>query len=178
MSAEERLQPVPTRPERTAGLSDSRRHRIERRIGLAVLVVGLILGAANLFGVRSDSVTASGGGFELTVTYASISRPGLTTPWTVVVRRPDGFDGPVTIASRAEYFELFDENGFSPEPAASTTSGGLVVWEFEPPDGEVLTVSFDGRLEPASHRPRTGETSVLVDGDPVVSVSYTTVAMP
>ena len=172
------MQPVPTRPERSAGLTDSRRHRLGRRVGFAALVAFLLLGAANVWGVRPATVTARGGGYELTVTYAAVSRPGLTTPWTVRIVRPGGFDGPVTLATTNGYFDLFDENGLDPDPASARTSGDLLVWEFEPPSGDVLTVTFDARLEPASHAPHSGRTSILVDRRPVVSVAYTTLVMP
>ena len=174
----EKMQPLWTRPDEAAGLADSRRHRATRRAGFVLLVVVLILGAANVFGPRAVAVTSSGGGFELTVTYASVSRPGLSTPWTVEVRRPGGFDGPVTIATTGHYFELFDENGLDPDPEAATTDGDLLIWEFGPPRGDVLTVTFDARLEPASHLRRSAETSVLVDREAVVSVRYSTVVMP
>jgi len=109
-------------------------------------------------------VTASGGGSELSVTYAAISRPDLSTPWTVRVRRAGGFDGPVIIGTTGRYFDLFDKNALDPDPDAATTSEDLIVWEFAPPDGEELTVTLDARLEPASHWRRSATTSVLVDG--------------
>jgi hypothetical protein len=149
-----------------------------RRVGIGVLALFLGLGAINVFGVRSDRVSASGGGFDLTVTYAAMSRPGLATPWEVEVRNQGGFDGPVTIATTGEYLDMFDENGLDPDPSSSTATADLVIWEFEPPDGETLTVSFDARLEPAVQVGRTGETSVLVDGKSVVRVGYTTRVMP
>jgi hypothetical protein len=172
------LKPLPTVPEDAAGPSEQRRHRIERRVGLALVFVVLALGAANLLGVRAATVSKSGGGFELSVEYASVSRPGLATPWTVRVRRPGGFDGPVVLATTSRYLELLDENGLDPDPQRATATGDMTVWEFEPPPGEELTVAFDGRLEPAFHTGRSGETSILVDGEPAVSVSYRTVVMP
>ena len=172
------MQPLPTSPDDAAGLGDSRRHRATRRAGFVLLVVILVLGAANVLGPRVASVTAAGGGFELTVTYASVSRPGLSTPWTLQVRRPGGFDGPVTIATTGDYFDLFDENGLDPDPQGATTHGDLLLWEFAAPEGDVLTVTFDARLEPASHFRRSAQTSVMVDDVPVVSVTYTSLAMP
>ena len=172
------LKPLLTVPEDAANPSEQRRHRIERRVGLGVVLVVLALGAANLLGVRAATISASGGGFELIVTHASVSRPGLATPWTVRVRSPGGFDGPVVLATTSRYLELFDENGLDPDPRTATATGELTIWEFEPPPGEELTVTFDGRLEPAFHTGRSATTSVLVDGEPVVTVSYRTVVMP
>jgi len=172
------MQPLLTRPDEAAGLADSRRHRATRRAGFVLLVVVLVLGATNVFGPRAVTTTAAGGGFELSVTYASVSRPGLSTPWTLEVRRPGGFNGPVTIATTGDYFDLFDENGLDPDPEAATTDGDLLIWEFGPPHGDVLTVTFDARLEPASHLRRSAETSVVVDREAVVSVRYSTVVMP
>jgi hypothetical protein len=149
-----------------------------RRLGIGVLGVFLALGALNTFGVRSDHVSASGGGYELTVTFAAVSRPGLATPWNVEVRHPGGFDGPITIATTLDYLNMFDENGLDPDPSSSTATEEVVIWEFEPPDGDTLGISFDARLEPAVQSGRSGKTAVLVDGEAVVRVGYTTRVMP
>jgi hypothetical protein len=53
-----------------------------------------------------------------------------------------------------------------------------VIWEFDPPDGDTLGVSLDARVEPGVQWGRTGETSVLVDGQPVVTVRYKTWVLP
>lgn len=172
------MAPLPTHPSDTPSLTDQRRHRWERRIGLALIGVVLVLGALNLLGVRVSTVSASGRGFDLTVTYPAVSRPGLATPWTVRVHRDGGFQGPVSVATTAGYFGLFDENDLEPDPDASTATLQRVVWEFAPPAGEDLVVRLDARLEPAFHLGREAETSILVDGRPVVSVRYRTVVMP
>jgi hypothetical protein len=164
-------------PEPTSRVRVSRARTV-RRIGIGLLASFLLLGAINVFGVRSETVSASGGGYELTVTYAGMSRPGLATPWDVEVRRPGGFEGPVTIATTGHYLDMFDENGLDPDPSSSTATGDVVIWEFEPPSGETLSVSFDARLEPAVQVGRSGETSVLEDGRSVVRVNYTTRVMP
>lgn len=172
------LKPLLTVPEDAAGPSEQRRHRIERRVGLALVFAVLVLGAANLLGVRPATASESGGGFDLSVTYASVSRPGLATPWSVRIERTGGFDGPIVLATTSRYFEMFDENGLDPDPQRATATGEMVVWEFAPPQGEVLTVTFDARIEPAFDVGRAARTSILVDGDPVVSVFYRTVVMP
>src|SRR5687768_4456584 len=121
---------------------------------------------------------SAGGGFELTVEYASVTRPGLATPWAVEVRRPGGFDDPVVIAVSSEYLDMFDENGLDPDPSKATAYPGFVEWEFDPPATDTLSVSFDARLEPARQWGRTGTVKVIDNERPVTQVEFHTWVMP
>jgi hypothetical protein len=168
---------VPTAPEEP-NLLRSSRARTVRRLFMVVLFGVVALGLSGQLGVRSRTTTVQGGGYELTVTYAQVSRPGLATPWSMEIHRPGGFDGPVTVSTKTGYLDLFDENGFDPEPSRSTATADAVIWEFEPPDGDTLGISLDARIEPGAQWGRTGETSVLVDGRPVVTARYKTWVMP
>jgi len=168
---------VPTTPDEP-NLLQSRRGRSFRRAFMVVLFAFLGVGLTGMLGVHSRTTTARGGGYELTVTYGQVSRAGLATPWSLEIRHPGGFDGPVTVATEAKYLDLFDENGFDPQPSKATATADRLIWEFDPPDGDTLTVSLDGRVEPGAQWGRTGETAVLVDGTPVVSVKYKTWVMP
>jgi hypothetical protein len=107
-----------------------------------------------------------------------VSRAGLATPWSLEIRHPGGFDGPITVSTNSRYLDLLDENGFDPQPSKSTATADEIVWEFDPPDGDTIGISLDGRVEPGAQWGRTGETSVLVDGKPVVTVKYKTWVMP
>jgi hypothetical protein len=168
---------VPTAPEES-DLLRMRRSRTFRRLFMAVLFAFLALGLAGELGVQSGTAAAQGGGYELTVTYGRVTRGGLATPWSFEVHRAAGFDGPITVSTTTAYLDLFDENGFDPEPSSSTATPETVIWEFEPPDGDTLAVSLDARIEPAAQWGRSGETSVLVDGKPVVTARYKTWIMP
>jgi hypothetical protein len=157
-----------------------RRSRDVRRVMLALLVVFVLLGAAGVFGTRTAERTASGGGFEVSVTYPAVSRPGHAVRYEVEVRRAGGFGGqPLRMRLSSDYFDLFDENGFSPDPEASTSDGEYDYVEFLPPLGEVFGISVDTRVEPAVQRGRSGEVSVLDGtGEPVVTVEYRTRIWP
>jgi hypothetical protein len=168
---------VPTAPDEP-NLLPSRRARALRRLFMTLLVAFLAFGMVGGLGVRSRTTTVQGGGYELTVTYGQVSRPGLATPWSFEIHRPGGFEGPVTVSSTTSYLDLFDENGFDPEPSKATADPETVIWEFEPPDGDTLAVSLDARIEPGAQWGRTGQTSVLVDGKPVVTARYKTWVMP
>ncbi len=122
---------IPTEPEPT-DIPRQKRARAGRRVFVVLLGLFLLLGALGVYGVRTKTATAAGGGYELSVDFASISRPGLATPWAFEVRRPGGFPDGVTVAVTSSYFDVFDENGLGPAPAEETTDGDLTIWRFGP----------------------------------------------
>lgn len=173
---------VPTDPDDAPSLQRVRRVRLARRLFVVCLTAFLVAGLLSVFGVKSRKVTATGGGYELTVEYASAARPGLAIPWSIEVKREGGFPRRenVVISTTAGYFDLFDENSLDPDPASATSEGENIVWEFERPRGDTLTVDFDARVGPSvqSLWPPEAVTAVLVDGDPVVEVRYRTRVWP
>ena len=158
-----------------------RRGRLGRRVFVVALVVFLGLGMLGLYGVRTREAQATGGGYELTVTYTSVTRPGLATPWSAEIRRSGGFgDELVSLAVSASYFDAFDENGLDPDPAESVNDGERTIWRFDPPPGDVMTVSFDARLQPDIQLTRVkGSASVLdSSGAAVATVEFRTLVLP
>lgn len=166
-----------TRPD-DVPIERQRRSRLQRRVGIAAIGSLVLLGLANLVGVRLGSVSATDGDTVMTVTYASVTRPGLATPWTVEVRRAGGFPGPVTIVTTSGYFASFDFNQWYPEPSGTTMRGDDVMLTFERPQGEVFRVSFDGRATPTFNLGSRATTSLATDGLPPLSVEYRTVVLP
>jgi hypothetical protein len=154
------------------------RARAMRRCGLVLLGVVVAAGLLNLLGVRMASAVASGGGYELTVRYPAIARPGLGVQWEVEVERPGGFDGPVELSVDSTYFELFDENGFSPAPESETPSGDAVIWGYERPEGDRLVINFDSRIAPTWSWPREGRVALLERGVAVATVTFRTWSLP
>ncbi len=145
------------------------------------LVAFLALGMLNVYGVRIREVTATGAGYEVTVRYATVSRPGLATPWSVKVSRRSGFPQGITLAVTSAYFDGFDENGLDPSPQEETADGERSIWRFGPSSGETLSVSFDARIEPGVQLTRLkGSVSVLAapGGPPALTVHFSTVVLP
>jgi hypothetical protein len=170
---------MPTAPDE-ADTGKLQRSRLVRRGFVVVLVGFLTLGMLNVYGVRTRERTGAGGGYELTVRYAGISRPGLATPWSVDVSRPGGFPDGVTLAVTSSYFDGFDENGLDPSPVEETNDGERSIWRFGPSVGDTLSVSFDARIEPGVQLTRLkGSVSVLGGtGAPAVTVEFSTLVMP
>jgi hypothetical protein len=168
---------IPTAPDEPNFLA-SRRARVARRLFMTVVCAVVAVGLTGRLGVHTGQTTAQGAGYELTVTYGQTSRAGLATPWSLEIHHPGGFDGPVTVSTNSRYLDLFDENGFDPEPSSATATSDDVIWTFDAPDGDTLEVSLDGRVEPGAQWGREGRTSVLVDGKPVVTAKYRTWVLP
>lgn len=162
----------------------------KRRIGYAVTTAFLTavmlvaavdaLGSTAILGVDSRTISAEGDdGLALSVTYGEASRPALATPFDIEVTKPGGFDGPVRIAVDQEYLRMWDENGLVPAPSAETVMGPWVVWEFDPPVGDTLLVTYDARIEPAAQEGRSGAVAVLDDEDQTLArVDFTTRVWP
>lgn len=155
-----------------------RRYRLYRRLGVGSVAVVVGLGLGGVLGVRPGTASDSAAGYDLRVTYAAVTRPGLATVWEAVVRHEGGFDGPIGLATTATYFDGFDFNQMYPEPDSMSQLGGSILMTFEPPDGEVLHVRLDARTTPTFHVGTRARTELSIDGLPVVGVSYRTTVMP
>ncbi|HEX7248632.1 MAG TPA: hypothetical protein VF351_11095 [Actinomycetota bacterium] len=168
---------VPTRPE-AEPVERLRRQRAARRVGIAIIGLGVVAGLANLVGVRLVEQRTTADGVTFAVTYARVTRSGLETPWKVEVSSPGGFDGPVTITTTAEYFERFDFNQWYPEPSGTVLRDDLLVLTFDRPQGDVLLVRFDGRASPTFGLGSAAVTSLDTEGLPPLSIAYRTWVMP
>ena len=162
-------------------MSRQRRARAIRRLFVSALALFLALGAFGFYGVRTRTASAAGGGYELSVRYATISRPGLATPWSFEVTRPGGFPDGITVGVTSGYFDAFDENGLGPTPVEETTDGDRTIWRFAPQSGDTLAVSFDARIEPGVQLARikgTLEVFTGAGGPRAVSLDFSTWVLP
>lgn len=158
-----------------------RRARAVRRGFVAGLALFVALGTGGFLGVRSRQVSAAAEGYQLTVRYASVSRPGLATPFTVEVTRSGGFPDGLVVAVTSSYLDGFDENGLDPAPVAEASDGARSIWTFGPSPGDTLAISFDARIEPGVQLTRLrGRVAVLEGrvGRPVVGVDLSTLVLP
>ena len=141
----------------------------------------LLLAATSFLGVRTGTVAAQGEGYSIEVLRTQISRPGLATPFGVVISTIDGSDLPETITLRLDtsYLSSFDFNGLEPTPSASFSTERWTWWSFDvPPDQSSLRVGLDARLEPSVQWARSGSATLEIDGSSLVGVDFTTWVMP
>ena len=149
---------------------------------LTALILSAVVDAAteiDVWGVADDRVTATGDGYELDVEYPTVTRPALATPFSIVVRHDGGFDGPVDLAIAGEWLEMWDFQALYPEPSEMTGDPERVVMSFDPPDGDVLRIFLDARIQPAQQSGRDGSVALLDElGNEVASVEFHTRVMP
>lgn len=143
-----------THPERDDGPRQIRRRRVTYAVtslALAALLLAVVVDAwLPVIGVDTDVVVdRTSDGTSLTVEYSRVTRAGLASPFAIEVTAPGGFDGPIRLAISRGWIEAWDENGWYPAPSAETAGPEWVEYEFDPPTGDTLRVSFDARLEPA-----------------------------
>ena len=156
---------------RVVDLARERRGLWLRRFGLTCFGVLVLAGLLGFLGVRTTTDTARDGELEVRLTRAEIARPALAVPYRLEITRSGGFDEPIEVRVSSSYLQAFDENGANPDPDASTTDGDDTVWTFGAPDGDVLTVWLDTRIEPGVQWRITGRTTVST-GDELVVIDH------
>lgn len=161
-----------------ASVAVLRRARAVRRTLIALLAAFVLAGATGVLGVRTDVVASTEGGYEVSLHYPSVTRPGLAVRWVLRVVHPGGFDATISVATSLEYFDLLDVNAVEPAPSSSEARGAFTVWAFDPPAGETFTVQIDARTEPGRQRGEQVVTIVSVGGERVAELPYVIRVMP
>lgn len=154
-----------------------------RRVLLAFLVVMIAAALAGLFGPRSATASATGGGFTLDVTYASIGRAGMPAPVEIRVATEDGSPLPseVTVAITTRYLGLYDDGVTpSPQPEQARDDGTRTLWTFATVEQRHETVILlDGDLDSAWQLGDGGTVEVVADdGATAVAVDIETKVAP
>jgi hypothetical protein len=166
----------------TSDLPSTPRGRLERwsmRAGVLTLALIVLAAGLGLLGPRTGETSAAAGEYQLKVEYPAISRAGEPAPLHVRVESADGFDGPVQLALCDDLFDDLDFQSWYPTPSAETGNASELVYEFDPPDGQVFEVSLDARSAPG----QLGEVedckvSVLEEDVERVTVSFKSWRVP
>jgi hypothetical protein len=152
---------------------------IARTLGLLVLLAVVVAGAVGVFGVHSRTVDSTGAGYRLTVTYPQTARSGLDVPWRARIHRSGGLPDDVTLAVSADYFRMFETQGFFPDPDSATSDAKFVYLTFtKPPAGEDLVVDYDAYIQPASQIGKSAVVRLIVGGREQTRVSLRTWLVP
>jgi hypothetical protein len=149
-----------------------------RRGILGLLLAFVLAGLGGFLGVRTATETDRAGGYELSLHHATTARAGLDVPWEVTVTHEGGFEKVIRLAVTGDYFDIFETQGFTPDPSDATRDGQTLYLTFAAPPGDTFVVAYDAYIQPSSQLGRDGTVSVLEDGLPVASVDFDTTLLP
>ena len=155
-----------------------RRARAGRRALLILVGLLVLAGGTTLLGVRTGTASTSDGAWSMKVRYPQMARAGLDVVWQVRVEHPGGFREPIQLAVNASYFDIFETQGFHPEPSKSTRDGSLLYLEFDPPPGDVFLLDYDAYIQGSSQLGRRGELHLMDGEQRRLSVTYRTWLAP
>ena len=150
-----------------------------RRGFLVFIAATVVVALTGRLGVHSADSSGIELGWSLRLHYAQVARPGLDVPWEVTVDRAGGFSGPVTLAITGSYFDIYETQGFHPQPSDESRDGDTLYLTFAPPDsGGRMVVAYDAYIQPASQQGAGGSVSVLDHGKRLATVPFRTRLLP
>ncbi|HLS49642.1 MAG TPA: hypothetical protein VK024_06580 [Actinomycetaceae bacterium] len=149
-----------------------------RRFGAVVLALLVAAGALGFLGDRTRTVSAIEDGYTLTLTYSPLSRSGLAATWELKVAKAGGFTDPIEIAVSADYFAIFEHQGLNPQALRQTSDGAVEYWVFDPPPGATFVVAVDQFVEPGRRYGASGTVALVVDGERIAPIEFTTRLLP
>jgi hypothetical protein len=145
-------------------------------LALLALVIAALLG---VLGVHSVTRQTDDLGWKVSLRYAETARPGLDVPWQVTVTHPGGFGKTLTLAITGSYFDIFETQGFHPNPSEETRDGQTLYLTFTPPpQGDTFVVAYDAYIQPASQVGASGTVGVMDGGQEVAAVPFATDLWP
>ena len=110
--------------------------------------------------------------------HPEIARAGLDVPFQVTVDHPGGFSHDVVLAITGTYFDIYETQGFHPQPSDETRDGDRVYLTFTAPPGDRLVVTYDTYVQPSAQEGRSATVSIVEQGRPVLSTSFATHLLP
>jgi hypothetical protein len=149
-----------------------------RRATVTVLALAVAVALTGLLGVHTSTASASRAGYTMSLRYPAVARAGLDVEWQVTVSHPGGFGKELTLAVTGDYFDIFETQGFHPEPSDETRDGHALYLTFQAPPGDTFVVYYDAYIQPASQQGRSARVALLEEGRPAVWIDYRTRLAP
>jgi hypothetical protein len=148
----------------------------------AIVVFAVVEEVAGWHGYGMDHHTtrAEGGGYELEVTYATVTRGGLATPLSITVRGRAPITTPLTLSISQPYIDGFLTSGVSPQPSSEASTGDAWLVTLEPSGTDEITLDWDMTARPSGwFVTRHADIAVLDEnGHPAATVKISTGIRP
>ncbi len=131
--------------------------------------------------MHTATITRTASGYTLSLDYPEAGRAGLDVTWRARVDHPGGFEKELTLAVTGAYFDIFETQGFFPEPSKQIRDGDVLYLTFDAPKGASFTVDYDAYIQPASQQGRRAHLAVVSNtggGTEIVGFDYKTRLVP
>jgi hypothetical protein len=150
-----------------------------RRAVLLLLLAGLALGLANVFGQRSTSSSTPAAAADLTVTAPERLRGGLLWQGTIRIEARERIARPRLVLDRG-WIDGMTINTVSPEAAdqEGTDEGGVALAYGELPAGRTLTVRIAAQVNPTTIGRDPGGVALRDGGAEIARVDRSFVVFP
>jgi len=150
---------------------------------VSLVVLAAVLEArtdAPVYGIDTDTVSASNESARLEVEYPAVTRGQLVTTLAVTVTSDAGFDEPVVLAISADYLDPFLTQGPTPESSSETADDSDVIMTFDPPPGNTFSVRWNLTAQPIGMFKTVSARVAVLGSDqaPLVSVNFDTKLRP
>jgi hypothetical protein len=77
-----------------------------------------------------------------------------------------------------DYFDIYETQGFTPEPSEATRDGDTLYLTFAAPPGDTFVLDYDAYIQPASQIGQDGTISVVEGSERLASVDFHTRLLP
>jgi hypothetical protein len=146
-----------------------------RRAAVTFLALLVVAALGGFLGVHTSTASATSDGWTISLRYPRMARAGLDVTWQATVRHPGGLGKEVTLAITGDYLNIFETQGFHPDPAEQTRNGSTLFLTFTAPPGDTFVVDFDTYVQPASQAGSAATVSV-VDSDTLARLTSVHIA--
>jgi hypothetical protein len=149
-----------------------------RRAALTLVALLVVAALVGVLGVHTSTAQAERGGWTVSVDYPAVARAGLDVRWRVHVQHPGGFGKTLTLAVSSKWWEIFETQGFFPQPDGMQRDGATTYLDFDDPPGDTFVLDYDAYIQPSAQVGRTAHVGVVVDGAEAVGVTWKTRLVP
>jgi hypothetical protein len=149
-----------------------------RRAALTLVALLVVAALVGVLGVHTSTAVAERGGWAMSVDYPKVARSGLDIRWRVQVQHPGGFGKTLTLAVSSNWWEIFETQGFFPEPDGVQRDGDTTYLDFDDPPGDTFVLDYDAYVQPSAQVGRTAHAAVIINDSEVVGVTWKTRLVP
>jgi hypothetical protein len=146
---------------------------------VAIAVIEALIGSS-VYGVDTQTTSATNDDISLEVRYATVTRGQLAVPLEVTISRQGGFAEPIVLTLTADYLDVFNTQGPDPTPSSETATANDLILTFDPPPGNTFVVRWNLTAKPVGSFTTATAHIAVIDSrqQTIVDVNFDTKVRP